>query len=665
MRHITSKARALSSNNARRSICRRTMSSNKKSGADGAAAVSKTKTNPKVADQAAKTKAERSNATGSGGGGAGLTVLSLGMIVGGGGITAYKLKTDPTVASSMRNYGLGSVVNGFGKIITLAKEEESISKDKGTTSSTFQGNVTDQNNSEDTSSDVSSGVSPDLSSEKGSAAADQNGDNASIKQKNVNQEKEDGQEAEVATKVEAETADEKISGELREEAQDAAVSAVVASGKVQENVEEQVKATLHEVEEDAMLVAEMKSKPSEKETLRQEVLDIERSVTEQQTEVRRNTVSQLRVNQAQLRGELEDMLARDLSELNIEKLRRRVVSLVMELQERNKSEAAQLIAVLENAEQKASKKSVDALREQSEKYEDLIRISLREQEVKLQDDYAKRLDEYIAESTLRIQQISDDLKAAHAQDLEAKLALSRMEQEAEIAAVASEESAASYARADAVQAARVATVEDLRLKLQALDKVFQINAEYLSNSHQIHLVSTALLALYNALSASGGNNSRRSALSGAVASLRVAACSDPIIVTALESLPKSALAGIPTLSELEVRFTNACEESRKALYTPEGSGVVGHALGSVAAGLLVAPSGSNIEGEDTEACLARARHHISSGNIRSALQEVRRIEGDAAAVMVDWVEAAQTRLLVEQAVKMIGAHVTTLVATLS
>ena len=41
------------------------------------------------------------------------------------------------------------------------------------------------------------------------------------------------------------------------------------------------------------------------------------------------------------------------------------------------------------------------------------------------------------------------------------------------------------------------------------------------------------------------------------------------------------------------------------------------------------------------------------------------MEGDAAAVMVDWVESARMRLLVEQAVNMIGAHVTTLVATLS
>ena len=56
------------------------------------------------------------------------------------------------------------------------------------------------------------------------------------------------------------------------------------------------------------------------------------SDAEKQAEVRRSTVAQLQVQQAKLRGELDDMLARDLSELDAAALRRRVVQLVMELQ---------------------------------------------------------------------------------------------------------------------------------------------------------------------------------------------------------------------------------------------------------------------------------------------------------------------------------------------
>ena len=61
----------------------------------------------------------------------------------------------------------------------------------------------------------------------------------------------------------------------------------------------------------------------------------------------------------------------------------------------------------------------------------------------------------------------------------------------------------------------------------------------------------------------------------------------------------------------------------------------------------------------TEAYLARAHHHVKRGDWRAALREVALVDGDAAAILVDWCEAARSRLLVEQALRMIGAHVTT------
>ena len=635
MRHFATKIRTLSNNSVRSSL--RKLSTNKKAHTTtGKESVGKSQTNPKIADKAAETKAARSA---SGNSSTGFTILGVG-VIGGVGYAAYKIKTDPSFATSL----------GFATPSEVAIEEKK-SNVKKTAEKPIQ-----QEEAPAAAADDTDSVAADISS---AAAAPSLVEEETEKEGEKKEEKEDTEESQQTPE------------EARKEAQETAISAVVASEKMQAQAGETVQTTLDEAHEDATAVADLKPTLSEKQRLREEVRDLEKSVAEQQTEVRRNTVAQLRVSEAKLRGELEDVLARDLSTSNIEELRRRVVQLVMELQERNKTEAAQLIAVLESAEQKASEKSVQALREQSEKYDDLVRVSLREQEVKLQDDYAQRLDDYITESTLRIQQVSSELNTAHKEDLETKLALSRAEQDAEIAAVSSEENAASYARANATQATRIAAVEDLRLKLQALDKVFQVNAEYLSNSHQIHLVCTALLALHSSLNANGGDSqehNRRTSLSEATASLKVAADFDPVIIAALNSLPKAAMAGVPTLSELELRFAIARAESRKALYTPEEGGVVGHALGSVAAGLLMAPthdSHNGAEGEGTEACLARAHHYISSGNVRLALHEVGRIEGDAAAVMVDWVESARTRLLVEQAVTMIGAHVTTLVATLS
>jgi hypothetical protein len=324
--------------------------------------------------------------------------------------------------------------------------------------------------------------------------------------------------------------------------------------------------------------------------------------------------------------------------------------------------------VLESAEVRASKKASGSLREQAQKYEELIQANLREQDAKLRSAHAARFDEHVAESSQRLQQVADELQAAHRADLEAKLALNGAEHEAEVAAVTAEQRAAAAAQATAQQAQRVAAANDLRLKLQALDKVFQQNAEYLRNSHQIHLVCTALLALHNAMSEDGaqsGGGSKSGSLSDATAALRVASRSDAVICAALDSLPKSALARVASLSELETRFAVARDESRKALYTPDNSGVVGHALGSVAAGLTLAPTGLVDESQGTEAYLARAHYHVTRGDVRAALREVARVDGDAAAILVDWADAARSRLLVEQALRMIGAHVTTLVATLT
>ena len=105
---------------------------------------------------------------------------------------------------------------------------------------------------------------------------------------------------------------------------------------------------------------------------------------------------------------------------------------------------------------------------------------------------------------------------------ESKLALIGAEQEAELAAVTAEQRAAAMAQAWRSRL-RGAAANDLRLKLQALDKVFQQNAEYLKNSHQIHLVCTALLALHNAMSEDGSRRSEvKSGSFSEAASLRVA-----------------------------------------------------------------------------------------------------------------------------------------------
>ena len=113
-----------------RAASRRSMSN--KSGKDsstkkvnvGAAAVGKTRADPKVADKAMQTKAARESASGGGGSGA-MSVVAVGAVIG-AGYTAYKLTADPSFATSLRSMGLGSVVEEIGKVIPLANKNHCI-----------------------------------------------------------------------------------------------------------------------------------------------------------------------------------------------------------------------------------------------------------------------------------------------------------------------------------------------------------------------------------------------------------------------------------------------------------------------------------------------------------------------------------------------------------
>ena len=392
--------------------------------------------------------------------------------------------------------------------------------------------------------------------------------------------------------------------------------------------------------------------------LRSEVKAVEAQVGKYQAEVRQAAVDEVRATQEQLREDLEDVLANDLSSSSPETLKRRVVKLVMELQEQNKREAAKLIAVLDAAEGRASEKTMDALKKQAEKYEELMEARLADQEVKLRARFAMKLDETIADNSSRLQYISESQAEKYEKQLENKVAAVQEEVQARMRAELDIELQNHADAAAAAQGKRAEAVEEINNRLQALDKVFQWNTEYLQKSHQIHLVCTALLAFHESLE---GDSNR---ISEAAASLKVAAGGDGIIDAALNSIPKSAYSGVATMPELQRRFERVKDEIRKSFFTPDDAGIFSSAVGTIAANLTVAPNGC-VEGVSPEASLARAAYFLERGNLQRTIIEMEAIDANIAAVAGDWLKAARTRLLVTQATRLIGSHVTTLAATLS
>jgi hypothetical protein len=127
-------------------------------------------------------------------------------------------------------------------------------------------------------------------------------------------------------------------------------------------------------------------------------------------------------------------------------------------------------------------------------------------------------------------------------------------------------------------------VEALRTKaVAATAGLLQRRLEYEAAARRAHRINASALALLVALE--GGRPATQE-----VAALRVAGEGDRVIEAALRSyLPAEAHSprGVPTLGHLQLRFGSVLHAVRVAALTPEGKGVLGQAVGTAAARLVV------------------------------------------------------------------------------
>ena len=149
----------------------------------------------------------------------------------------------------------------------------------------------------------------------------------------------------------------------------------------------ETEAEIEKLEDDAEAKREevRKVRPSEEEIekIKNEIKSVENEAYTLQQDVRDKAVNDVQANQDLLRKDLEAILAEDLNTADIVTLRRRIVQLVMQVQEQHKNEAAKLVAVLNATETRTSEKIVESLKKQAEKYEELIQAKLTDQEITL------------------------------------------------------------------------------------------------------------------------------------------------------------------------------------------------------------------------------------------------------------------------------------------
>lgn len=350
-----------------------------------------------------------------------------------------------------------------------------------------------------------------------------------------------------------------------------------------------------------------------------------------------------------LRNHLEQTLLKDLAVLSNEALQLRVVQLVGELQERTKWEALRLHEAVRKAEMEVSGKYVELIRKLREESVEEVGRQSRALEAEKQVALLKAMEEKdkacktLLEEEMR--SFTGNVTAAFEQERAQDRALVEAQAKRELENVL-------YERETGYQAALAGRLEELgRLKgeVEALEAVFETDTDYEHVSWKVHRVSAALLAFELALQSS-------QPLRREIAALQHVTKGDPVLDAVLAGLPPAASEGVPTPSELQVRFPMVQKAAREAAFVPESSpGMVGHMFAGLLAAVTIQPRGL-VEGSGADETLARAAYHVERGHLAEAVQELEGLGGLAGRTVEDWLQDARGRLELTQAARAMNAR---------
>jgi hypothetical protein len=124
------------------------------------------------------------------------------------------------------------------------------------------------------------------------------------------------------------------------------------------------------------------------------------------------------------------------------------------------------------------------------------------------------------------------------------------------------------------------------------------------------------------------------------------------------------------LPELQARFDKVQSKCRQAALVPAGNvGLEGQLAGMLFATLKFPPKPDDPAPEDNkdaaEYVLVRARQHVQYGELEKAIQQLDKLQGQAAFTVQGWKKDAADRLAVEQALKVIKMECALLNETMS
>lgn len=171
------------------------------------------------------------------------------------------------------------------------------------------------------------------------------------------------------------------------------------------------------------------------------------------------------------------------------------------------------------------------------------------------------------------------------------------------------------------------------------------------------LMLLAMLQLRDALKGSGPYDQP-------LTMLKNLAADDAELGGIIAPLERRATTGLPSLSELQVRFPEAARRIAAIEIGQEGEGWSAGVLRRLSEAINLRPVGM-VEGTTPTAIAARAEVKLNQGDLAGALAELDALQGAAAEAVADWRADAEARLAAEQALGALGAQVSRRFAALA
>ncbi|KAI8370421.1 glucose-6-phosphate dehydrogenase [Radiomyces spectabilis] len=279
-------------------------------------------------------------------------------------------------------------------------------------------------------------------------------------------------------------------------------------------------------------------------------------------------------------------------------------------------------------------------------------------------DSSNRIAAQEAEMKKKHEQDRLEMKKSFAQVLAAELNAQQERMEHERAEALIEQAAELQRRfirevkylVEQERAGRLSKLEHISARFKALEQHATQNAVQLDQSRKIHLMHVALNALHEAVDAQ-----HKQPFIDELRALHSSSGDDNVVLgTVLKTIPHEvAEQGVESIKGLATRFETVATQVRRVALVPEDGGFGSHILSMIMSKLLFKKQGL-VQGDDTEATLARTGYYLKINDLESATRELNQLKGWPKRLARDWIQAARRHLEVKQALEMPSAAVTKL-----